>query len=132
MPTLAQIEAAIDTKLAALWSAIQTHEASYFAAHGIYWQGLLTHTVYPADGNSTLPDVGSKTPYYETTPWPNAVVTTALPMALRIDQYVTPNGTRGYQATLYVTISGRTWARSQQLGPETYRNVGWRDITVTV
>lgn len=130
--TLQQIKDQADAKLATLWTAVQNKEAAYFAANGRYWQGLKTHTVNPADGNETLPNVGTATPYYQSDPYPLAIRNTALPMALEIHQYQCPDGTKGYQAFVYVTVLGETYTRSAQVGPETWRAYGWRKIAATL
>lgn len=126
MATRAQIEAAVDNRLANLWSAIQNKEDQYAANHnGRYWQGLRTMSFTPADGTTALPDIGQNCPTdQQGQPWPNAILTTPMEMALRIDVYDGPQGD-GYQATVYVSIAGGTWYRTQQVGPETYRNQGW-------
>lgn len=128
MATAAEIRQAVDTRLGTLWAAIQTRQDSYFATHGRYWQGLRTASSIPADGAESLPDVGTAQPHYQSgAPWPATIRNTTLPMAIEVHQYVSPQGP-GYQATVTVTINGRTWARTAQHGPETWRAHGWREI----
>lgn len=130
MATAAEIRQAVDTKLANLWSAIQTRQDSYFSANGRFWQGIRTHSATPADGTESLPDVGTAQPHYQSgAPWPTGIRTTALPMSIEVHQYDGPAG-RGYQATVYVTIGGRTWTRTAQSGPETWRAHGWTEQAV--
>lgn len=132
MATAQQIRDQVDAKLANLWTAIQTKENSYFAANGRYFQGLKTHTLTPKDGAETTPDVGTKTPHYQPDPWPLAIRNTAMPMTLEIHQYVTPDGTAGYQASVTVQIGADIWERTAQVGPETYRQHGWQKVTPVV
>jgi hypothetical protein len=129
MATAAQIRQAVDDRLATLWTAIQNKEAAYMAAHnGRAWQGLVTHAVYPADGTTVLPTIGATCPTdQQGQPWPNAILTTPIEMAIQIDCYDGPQGT-GYQATVYVTINGNTWARAAQVGPESWRQQGWQQL----
>ncbi len=126
MATPAQIRQAVDDRLAALWSAIQTKEAAYAAAHGgRYWQGRRTHSVIPADGGAALPDIGVTTPTDQPDPWPAALRQVAMEMALQIETYDGPAGV-GYAATVFVRINGVVWERAAQVGPETWRQHGWR------
>ena len=129
MATLQEIRDAVDAKLATLWTAIQAKEDAYFLANGRYWQGLRTHTVIPTEGTETLPSVGVVTPTDQPDPWPVALRTATLPMSLQIDVYNGPEGL-GYQATVTVSVLGRYYRRAAQVGPETDRAYGWREITV--
>lgn len=126
--TLQEIKDAVDTKLATLWGAVQNKEDTYFTANSRYWQGKRTHSVIPADGVETLPDIGTDAPAYQGSPYPTAIRNVAMPMALEIHQYRTPVGEFGYQAFVYVTVLGETWARSAQVGPETWRAFAWTKV----
>jgi len=128
--TPAEIRAAIDARLAQLWPVVQTKEANYLAAHGHYWQGLRTHRfTLPADGALVTPDIGALTPTDQPDPWPSAITTINLEMALVIDVYDGPLGD-GYVASVWVMIGGRVWMRSAQVGPETWRVEGWHEVTL--
>ncbi len=127
MATLQEIKDAVDARLAALWTAIQTKQDAYFLAHGRYWQGLRTHTILPADGDEALPSVGVSVPSDQADPWPVAIRTATLPMSLVIDCYLSPEGP-GYQATAYVTVGSQVYARTAQVGPETWRAQGWHEV----
>lgn len=130
MATLAQIRTAVDTRLTSLWPTIQARQDTYLSNHGRYWQGLRTHTVNPAEGTPVLPTVGTVVPSYEdpSDAWPAGVRTTPLEMALWIDQYVTPDGTPGYVATVQVDVLGKTYQRSQNVGPEDWRTQPWSQV----
>jgi hypothetical protein len=132
MATLQQIQTAADTRLANLWAGIQTKEATFFGNHGYFAQLLRTHNVIPADGATALPDIGAAVPYYMQAGdgWPNAILTQVQPCAFEIHQYVTPDGTCGYQAFVWVTINSHLWSRSQQVGPESFRAYNWTDFGV--
>jgi hypothetical protein len=131
VPTLAEIRDTVDARLATLGTAIQSREDTYAAAHnGRYWQGIRTHSITPADGNTALPDIGTTCPTDQLgVPWPVAIRNTAIEMALQIDVYDGPLGV-GYQATVYVTVLGNTYFRTQQVGPETWRQRGWAQVGV--
>lgn len=123
------IRDAVDAKLAALWAAIQAHEDAFFLANGRYKQLLISHTITPADGVEVLPDIGTRKPGYEISGYPAAIKNVALPMALEIHQYQTPDGQVGYQAFVRVVVAGRIWQRSMQVGTETWRTHGWQDVS---
>lgn len=127
MPTLQEIRDAVDTRLATLWGTIQSREDAYAAAHnGRYWQGLRSHTVTPADGATALPDIGTACPTDQPgQPWPLSIRQTAIECAIQIDVYSGPFGD-GYSATVYVTVAGALWTRTAQVGPESWRQRGWR------
>lgn len=126
--TPADIKNAVDARLAQLWGVIQSRQDAYFQANGRFWQGLRTHTVTPNDGNTATPTVGTRTPSDLTDPWPPAIRNTPIEMALQVDAYDGPLG-KGYVGTVQVTIGGRTWQRSAQVGPEVWRQRGWEEIT---
>jgi len=128
-PTPGEIRAAIDARLAQLWPVVQAKEDSYFAAHGHYWQGLRTHTILPADGALLVPDIAARTPTDQPDPWPAAIKTIAIEMALVIDVYDGPFG-QGYVASVWVMVGGRIFTRSAQVGPETWRVEGWHEVTI--
>lgn len=129
MATLQQIRNAVDTRLAQLWPTIQAKEDAYAAAHGgKFWQGLRTASVIPSEGTTALPDIGQTCPTdQQGQPWPNAILTMPLEMALQIDVYDGPAGA-GYQATVFVAVLGNVYARTQQVGPETWRTQGWTQL----
>lgn len=129
MATPAQIRQAVDDKLALLWAAVQARQDTYAANHGgKFWQGLVTHTITPADGFEALPDIGLACPTDQAgEPYPLAIRQTVMPMSLRLDVYDGPFG-RGYVATVRVLIGGVLYERSAQVGPEAWRAVGWRIV----
>lgn len=127
MATPAQTRNAVDQRLADLWPVIQAKQDAYAAAHGgRHWQGLRSRSIAPADGATELPDVGSTCPTDQPgQPWPAAILSTPMEMALRIDCYESAAG-NGYQATVWVTIGANTWTRRAQVGPEPWRVFPWR------
>lgn len=123
-----QIREAVNTKLAAIWAAIQSKQDAFFATNGRFWQGILTHNVHPADGNETVPTIGTTCPSDQLgQPWPASIRNNPHPMALQMDCYNGPAGV-GYVATVYVRIGGNVWTRAAQVGPETWRQYGWRQL----
>ena len=127
MATPAQIRNAVDTRLANLWSTIQTRQDAYHATHGRYWQGRRTHTLDPADGTEVLPDIGTACPP-DSEPYPASWRSQTYPMSLQLDVYDGPQG-KGYLALVQVTINGPAWRRIAQVGPETQRVRPWHQLT---
>lgn len=126
MATLAQIRAAVDARLVALWPAVVAKQDAYAANHGgRFWQGLVTHGVNPSEGNTALPTIGTLCPSDQLgEPWPVAVRNTAIEMAVRCDCYDGSQGT-GYAVTVWVAVLGTVYSRTQQAGPETWRTEAW-------
>lgn len=128
-PTPAQIRNAVDTWLSNRWSAIQTMQANYLAAHGRYWQGLKTHSVRPADGAETAPDLLNDKPTDQAHRWSDVFTLPAtMPARVTINVYDGPQG-RGYEAIVSVKIGSDVWRRVAQVGPETHRARGWHRVT---
>lgn len=127
MAALQTVKDAVDAKLATLWTAIQNRQDTFFATNGRYWEGRRTHSITPADGTETLPDIGTSS-NTGSTAWPVAIRNTALPMSIQVDAYDGPAG-KGYVATIVAAIAGKTWQRSAQVGPETWRQQGWAEMS---
>ena len=130
MPTLDQIKTTVNNRLAILWPKVQAKQDAHFAAHGSYWQGLISHGTIPADGVESLPTIGAKAPTDQPDPWPAQWLNDSYPMAVKFDVYNGPLG-RGYVATLYVMVVGRLFSRAVHGGDgqETWRTHAWKDIT---
>jgi hypothetical protein len=134
MPTLAQVRDAVDTWLAGKWPTVQARQTTYFGNHGRYWQGLVTHLPVPAhtssvDG-STAPNRLALKPTDIAQSWLDVLpewLTELMPAAVWIDAYDGPDG-KGYVASVKATHNGNTWMRSQNVGPETWRTIGWHQV----
>ena len=131
MPTLQQTRTAIDDWLAARWPTVTSRQADYFASHGRYWQGLRTRTVpvqwdAQTDG-SAVPDALDRAPA-DSPSWRSVFpeFDAVLPAVVRCDVYDGPLGI-GYVVTVEVTWNGRVFWRSQNVGPEVWRTVGWTE-----
>jgi len=129
MATLAQIRTAIDSDLAALWPQIVSRQATYFANHGRYWQGIITHSVIPSDGNAAPADQLLLTPSYEAEDWPDGVSVAAFtkPYALEIWEYNGPSGP-GFVGFCWVRVAGNLYLRVKDCGVEDYRTQGWAQV----
>lgn len=87
-----------DAQLEALWPEIEAQEIEYFAAHGIHWQGLATHSAVPENGQDVLPDVGDLAPHDQPVPWPASLVASPVTITTTVDVYDGPDG-KGYVLT---------------------------------
>jgi hypothetical protein len=127
------LQAKCDGQIDAFWPQLQADEAAYFAAHGGYWQGLITHqSGIPANGDDVLPDVGALTPTDQPAPWPAAYLASPLAEALVVDVYAGPLG-HGYVLTAFVQTTpphvpleaAHRWKRALAFGPEPGRDQDW-------
>lgn len=139
MPTLLQVRNAVDTRLANLWTnQVQPRQATYFAAHGHYWQGIITTPLLslldnPSDANPTVLEMvpallNHPTDQAET--WTDALIVlgATIPMALECHTYGGPLG-QGYVGIVYGKWNGNVYTRRQNFGPETYRDMPWTQVS---
>jgi hypothetical protein len=129
MATLQAIRTAVDNRLTALWPAVVAKQDAYAANHGgRFWQGIRTHVINPSEGNTALPTIGTLCPSDQLgEPWPVAIRNLAIEMAVQCDCYDGPAGF-GYAITVWVDVLGTTYARTQQVGAETWRTEGWHVV----
>lgn len=138
MPTLQQIRDAVNARLADLWPKFQNRQATYFANHGRYFQGLIWSSV-PDDGATVSPNL-SVAPNDCFTPVPavlnvqGEIVTPAttiphswshfgagadLPAQVeaqfRCDVYQAPGGVHGYRLTCRISKDGVTYSRTGEV-----------------
>jgi hypothetical protein len=126
MPTPQEIRDDIDTRLAALWSQIQTRQAAYFAARGRYFQGLRTHATVPADGTPEVPDRFGDRPTDQAESWNDVALTPGpAPFALELHAYRGPEGP-GFLAIVAVRILGTLFRRRKDSGAQPWRDTGWQ------
>lgn len=135
MPTLANVRDRADNWLAARWATVRDREIAYQAAHGHYWQGLVTHTDFPAHATAayadSIGDLLARHPTDQTDDWLTLlpeINNLAIPAALVMDVYDGPSG-QGFVATVWCKYNGTIYTRSQNYGPETWRTVAWHVYT---
>lgn len=129
--TLTQVRTRVDTALTNLWQQLSTRQDTYYAAHGRYWQCLISTTNTP-NWNSTnsadsLPNNTNAIPFYQVEQIVDVfpeLLTNLFPAAIMIDQYRGPLGD-GYVGTVIVQYQGTNYYRVQQRGPETWRTSAW-------
>lgn len=123
-PTL---QATCDAALTTLQTAVDAYQPSYYAAHGRYWQGLMTPATVPADGALVAPDLTLK-PEGQAEDWSGVSIAATLPFSVQVDRYDGPRGT-GYQILVRVLDSGQLAVRSIGIGPESaWRTHDWQGV----
>jgi hypothetical protein len=123
----------VEARLQELGPKIRTRQEAYRARTGRYWQGLVTHSVIPADGIAAPADRLAEKPADVAESWadghdpgssPGEVLAATEPMALRIDVYDGPAG-HGYVVTALVRHGAEVWGRSWNVGAEVWREADW-------
>jgi len=130
MATIAQIRDAVNAKLAPILAAIDDAQTVYFGIKGRYWQGLWTHSIAPLNAELLSPDRYSDKPTDIAETWAqlasavNSLVDVPIPCRIRCDVYNGPGGW-GYVASGEVRVNGKTYLRSVNRGPESWRTHDW-------
>lgn len=123
----------VDQHLAQLWPIAKNKQDNYYATHGHYFQGLLTHSSLPADGLPAALDNALAHPTDQQDSWATfleAQLPATMVYALRVDVYSGPAG-EGWVATLYLLINGQVWSRAGAVGPEAAQRVyDWRIVDI--
>jgi hypothetical protein len=128
----------IDSRMSGHLPTIAVAQAGYFAAHGCYAQGLLTHSTPPADGEVAPADRLTAHPTDQPESWLALAQTYGLTFpnqplaAARVDTYVGRAGAteqHGYVIMVEVIIDGALYRRSINVGPQTYRTQPWQQVS---
>lgn len=121
----------VDTWLTNRFGILNSRQNTYFANHGKYFQGLLTHTVTPNHTASTTADITADRlalhPTDQLESWLDAIPTLdgeVLAGAIAIDVFNGPRG-QGWVLTVYVRYNGTTYRRIKAVGAETERDESW-------
>jgi hypothetical protein len=133
MPLPAEYQALqdrIESVLAQFAAKLQTRQATYFATRGRYWQGVRNPVVIPEDEALRAVNTALK-PTDQAESWATLNFGADLPaqveFALAVSPYHGPAG-HGYALTVWVKLLGRTFRRTQNYGPETFRTRGWHRL----
>lgn len=124
------LEAKADKILADVGVSLAAMQPDFLATRTRYWQGICTHPTLPKDGNKTAPDKSRK-PHYQDEDW-NAVSVTlpaTMEIAVTVNTYQTPRDGWGYECVGSLEIAGQVWQRTINVGPETWREHKWQDVT---
>lgn len=141
MPTPGQTRATIDSRLVGKLAAIAARQDAFYHAavgadmHGTpierrkYAQVLLSHTLVPSDGMALLPDRRMEHPSDQAETGADLGIPAVPTMeTLEVHCYDGPQGV-GYVVFASAVLGGRLWRRAINVGPETWREDGWRDVT---
>lgn len=125
MPTVQEIHDTIDADLSSRLPALIICQEAYLAVNDLYFQGLCTHSILPADGNSAAPDSLDLKPHYQVADWNDFGWNQGNnSYAMEIHQYDSLDG-KGWLAVPQVSIAGEVHLRIQNTGPDTWRDVSW-------
>ena len=131
LPTLAPpvLLQQFDTLIALYSPGLLAWQTTYSASRGgRYFQGLQSHSVIPADGTATPPDRLTTRPTDQpdtlTSFWEGAGLPAQTPYAITVNVYDGPDG-RGFEVVYSAVIAGQLYNRTQNVGPERYREQAW-------
>lgn len=135
MPTLAQLQAKVDSWVDTNWdSVIVATQDAYLATHGNYFQGLVTHSTPPDTQsnkyNSTTGDNLATSPHDQSETWLDVFpsVNTPIDFSLVSNVYTGPLG-KGFWLVLDVLYQGVLYRRSKGHGPENH-DLAWHEVIV--
>lgn len=122
----------IDAEIAVIGPQIATFQGSYILQAGKgaeYYQMLWSHTTLPADGSiKTADNLNAKPtdrPDDGTLLWQTIKSTDQTSnFRIRVDTYDGPKG-KGYVVVYQVEITKGIWQRSENVGPEKWREQSW-------
>lgn len=125
MATLAQIRDKADTQLAKFWAALQLKQDAYFAKHGKYFQMLVSPVNAVVDGLDS--DYVNRVPSDEVFVVDREFsFAKKIPFQIVVDEWVSPDGTAGYKATVYVQLlDGRIFTRNRDSNQV---DSGWSEL----
>lgn len=110
-------DATLNSQIDTVLSAIATRQSDYIKSSDVYFQGLSTHSVPPTYGSSAVPDKLAVKPHYQAKNWTDfGQNNTALPFAIRINQMVYPDKSKGYQVIFLVTLNNNQYSKTQGYG----------------
>lgn len=121
MPTVAQIQNAVDNWVGNNQSKLVAVQDAYYAANGRYFQGITTPDTLPDNGETVVADY-SKKPTDQIERWSDVftggnLLPSNVPAQIAIDVYDGPLG-KGWAATLRFTKSLVTYQKTWSFGPE--------------
>jgi len=128
--SLSSTQDAIDTAVADLITAINAAQVTYLAANGKYWQGLLSHSVIPADGNSVAADQLTQQPSDQSEDWNDFLGEDApgtLPAAIYVHTYKKPTGVQGYRIQKLFIYDDEFYSSTVDSGGAPEEEVEWSE-----
>ena len=107
----------LNGQLDTILSVIATRQSNYIKTSDVYFQGLSTHSVPPTYGSPAIPDKLALKPHYQTKNWTDFGQSgVSLPVAIRINQMVYPNRSKGYQVVFLITLNNNRYSKTQGYG----------------
>lgn len=119
-----------DAQIAVFLPRLDDFQYQYHVTNGRYYQALTSHASAPdvptvPDGIAVSPTDQPETLAYL---WQYAGLPDALAWSLRVDTYSGPQGD-GYVLSVETVVSGGTWKRSVNFGPDAWRGADWYLVT---
>lgn len=122
----------VDGWVGARLPAFRTKQDGWKAAYGEYWQGLITHTTRPNNGNDSAPDKLSSHPTDRSADWnaflsfgnPPINLPASFPAAMIFNVYEGPGGW-GWECRTEFDYSGLRYSKVWNTGPESGREADW-------
>lgn len=116
----------IDTVL----NDIAVFQQEYIKTHSMYWQGKITDTRVPKDGNRLVPNNLDAKVYYQDKKWRDFSAFTDLPWQIEIYQYKQWDGKIGYQVFFRKEELGKTYEKSVGYGAQgVQKTYDWRILS---
>lgn len=116
----------INVEVSTWLTTANAYQSSYYQAHYTYQQVLWSHTIAPSV--STAPDNLLARPDDQIATgqdfWLGANLPAATAYRVRVDVYNGPAGP-GYVVILEAVVSGQSWLKMINVGPETWRSTEW-------
>lgn len=125
--SLASTQAAIDTAMSTLLANIDSAQATYYASHGRYWQGLISHLTIP-NGSSVAANNLSATPTDQVVTWDTFMGVNkpgTIPASITVDVYQTQTGAWGYVKRVLFVYQGAIYSTATDSGADPANNVPW-------
>ena len=113
-----------DAEIQAVLSKIEERQTESLSADGRFWQGKNTHSEDPEDGSITTADRLDEKPTDQALGWPSGGVSDSI--SLEVHVYDGPAG-KGWVLIARVKSAGRSYIKSINNGPESYRNADWSE-----
>ncbi len=132
MPTLASVQASVDTVVAALQPTIVTRQTVYRGTRPRFFQGIVTTRPAQVPNNTnagllqTMIPALTGHPTDQADTWVDfaAGIPATLPCALEITNYLGPGG-QGHVTTSWIRHEGILYGKHRNTGPETNREADW-------
>ena len=123
-----EILEAIDARLEQALPLITSIQENYKAEHGVYAQGLFTHSSTPEENEEVSPDSLSEKPTDQDAAWLDlapGLLPESMLSRMKIDTYSGPDG-HGYVVVLEKKIGSTVYVKKHNFGPQSRRSHGWQ------